>query len=97
MNIDFEILAIISVLTTLTTQAIKKLMDKASVNYASNLIAIISAVVLSVVIVIVRPLVNGVPFTPQLIYNGVVMAFFGVLSACLGYDKLVQLLKQLQG
>ena len=97
MNIDFELLAIISVLTTFTTQAVKKLMDKATVNYASNLIATISAVILSVVIVIVRPLVNGVPFTPQLIYDGVVMAFFGVLSACLGYDKLIQLLKQLKG
>ena len=98
MNIDFEILAIISVLTTLTTEAIKKLMDKASVNYISNIIASIVSVVLSVVLVIIRPIViDGVPFSPQLIYNGIVMAFFGVLSACLSFDKIKQVIEKLKG
>ena len=98
MNIDFELLAIISVLTTLTTEAIKKLMDKTSVNYVSNIIATIVSVVLSIVLVIVRPIImDGVPFTPQLVYSGIVMAFFGALAAMLGWDKLIQTIKQLKG
>ena len=95
MNIDLTLLAIISVLTTLTTECIKKFMDKADVNYISNIIAAIVSVVLSIVIVIVRPIVFGeTTFSAELIYKCVVMAFFGVLSACLSFDKVKQIIEK---
>lgn len=95
MNIDLTILAIISVLTTLTTECIKKLMDKADANYISNIIAAIVSVVLSIVIVIVRPIVFGeAVFSAELVYKCVVMAFFGVLCATLSFDKIKQIIEK---
>ena len=96
MNIDFTTLALISVLTTLTTEAIKKLMDKADFNYVSNIIAVIVSVILSAVIVVIKPIITeGAAFTPVLAYNGIVMAFLAVLASMLTFDKIVQSLKGL--
>ena len=95
MNVDFQTLAIVSVLTTLTTECIKKLLEKSGFNYVSNVVAAIVSVVISGAITIVRPMVvEGVQFSAVLVYNGIVMAFFGVLSACLSYDKVKQIVEK---
>ena len=98
MDVNFQALAIISVLTALTTECIKTLCKKSMINYVSNIIAAIVSVILSSVMMIVKPvLVDGVPLSGQLIYNGVVMAFFGVLCATLSFDKVKQALDRLKG
>lgn len=98
MNVNFQALAIISVLTALTTECIKTLCKKSMISYVSNIIAAIVSVILSSVMMIVKPvLVDGVPLSGQLIYNGVVMAFFGVLCATLSFDKVKQALDRLKG
>lgn len=96
--INFEILALISVLTTLTTECIKTFMKKADMGYVSNIIAVICSVIISGVICIIYPVImQGAVVDAQLIFKAVVMAFFGVLCATLGYDKVMQALKQLKG
>lgn len=96
--INFEILALISVLTTLTTECIKTFMKKADMDYVSNIIAVICSVIISGVICIIYPVImQGAVVDAQLIFKAVVMAFFGVLTATLGYDKVIQALKQLKG
>lgn len=96
--INFEILALISVLTTLTTECIKTFMKKADMDYVSNIIAVICSVIISGVICIIYPVImQGAVVDAQLIFKAVVMAFFGVLCATLGYDKVMQALKQLKG
>lgn len=96
--INFEILALISVLTTLTTECIKTFMKKADMDYISNIIAVICSVIISGVICIIYPVImQGAAVDAQLIFKAVVMAFFGVLCATLGYDKVMQALKQLKG
>ncbi len=98
MDVNFQALAIISVLTALTTECIKTLCKKSMISYVSNIIAAIVSVILSSVMMIVKPvLVDGVPLSGQLIYNGVVMAFFGVLCATLSFDKVKQALDRLKG
>lgn len=97
MNVDFQTLAIVSVLTTLTTECIKQFLNKSDFNYVSNIIAAIVSVVLSAVIVVIRPIImDGVALSAPLIYSGVVTAFFGVLCACLTFDKVTQALKGLK-
>lgn len=96
--VNFQILALISILTTLTTECIKTLFKKFDKDYISNIIAVVVAVILSAVICIVYPVImQGVVIDAQLIFKAVVMAFFGVLTATLGYDKVIQALKQLKG
>lgn len=95
--VNFQILALISVLTTLTTECVKILFKKLDKDYISNIIAVVVAVILSAVICIVYPVImQGVVIDAQLIFKAVVMAFFGVLTATLGYDKVIQALKQLK-
>ena len=96
--INFQTLALISILTTLTTECIKTFCKRAEVPYISNIIAAVSSVILSAVITIAYPvIVTGSVIDGTMIFNTVVMAFFGVLTATLGYDKVVQALKQLEG
>ncbi len=98
MNIDFQTLAVISVLTTLVTECVKILMNKADKNYVSNIIAAIVAVVLSMVVVVIYPMIYaGAELTVQLMFSGLVMAFFGVLTATLGFDKVKQTIDKING
>lgn len=95
--VDLQTLAIISALTTLTTEAIKTMLKKGGFNYVSNIIAAIVSVILSAVIVVVYPWVNGTPITAQIIFSGIATAFCAVLVATLGYDKVLQTIKELNG
>lgn len=95
--INFQILALISVLTTLTTECIKTFCKKAEIPYISNVIAAIVSVILSGIICIVYPIImTGAVLSPQLIFTAVAMAFFGVLCSTLGYQKVIETLKQIK-
>lgn len=95
--VNFETLALIAVLTSLSTEAVKILCDKANVDYVSNIIAAVMSVILSAAVVVVIPAVTGkAAITAELITQGVVTAFFAVLAATLGYDKLTQAFKQIK-
>ena len=95
--VNFEILALISILTTLTTEAVKTLMNKADMNYIGNIIAVISAVIISTVVCVVYPVImQGAVVNAQLLFKAAVMAFFAVLCATLTFDKVVQALKKLK-
>lgn len=95
--VNFETLALIAVLTSLSTEAIKILCDKANVDYVSNLIAASMSVILSAAVVVIIPAVTGkTAITAELITQGVVMAFFAVLASMLGYDKILQSIKQIK-
>jgi len=95
--VNFQILALISVLTTLTTECVKTLFKKLDKDYISNIIASIAAVVISGVICIAYPVImQGASLTPQLVFRAVIMAFFGILCATLTFDKVAQALKKLK-
>lgn len=95
--VNFETLALISILTTLTTECIKTFLNKADKSYVSNIIASIAAAIISGVICIAYPVImQGASLTPQLAFRAVIMAFFGILCATLTFDKVVQALKKLK-
>ena len=87
-------LAIISVLTSLTVEAIKKLLgDK---KYSANLLAAIVAVILSVAVSICYIVYYSVPITPQVIVIIIAMSFLSFLSSTVGFDKVKQLVEQIR-
>lgn len=90
-------LAVISVLTSLTVEAIKKILDEKHKEYSSNLLAVIVAIVLTVVICIGYALYFSIPFTVQTVIVMVALVFLAFLSSTVGYDKVRQLLEQLRG
>ena len=95
MNSGFLIsaLAVISVLTSLTVEALKKLLgDK---KYSSNLLAAIVSVVLSVAVSAGYLIYTGTAFTAQIAVIIVALVFLSFLSATVGFDKIKQLIEQL--
>lgn len=90
-------LAIVSALTTLSVQGIKKILDEQGKQYKSNLLAAIVSIVLSVASVIGYVLYNGIAFSVQIVVMAVAFAFLSWLCAMVGYDKIVQLFKQFMG
>ena len=87
-----EKLALISMLTTLTTQAVKKILDEKSVEYSSNIVATIISVILTF----------GVQFytyqtaiSADVIFETGALVLLAFLTATLGYDKVIQTLTQL--
>ena len=88
-------LTIISVLTSLTVEAIKKILNEKHIDYSANLLAVIVSTVLTVAICIGYILYWGVPITVQNIVVIIALVFLSFLSSTVGYDKVVQLLKQI--
>ena len=97
MNILLTALALVSALTTATTQGIKKILDEAGKTYNSNLLAGIVAVVLSIGAVLCYVLYYGNPFTVQIGVILVCFAYLSWLASQVGYDKLKELLEQFKG
>lgn len=96
--INLEILALISVLTTLTTECVKTFYKKASKPYVSNIIAAIIAVIISAVVCVAYPVIMQMAdLNIQLIFKALCMAFFSILCAELSYDKVVEALKKIKG
>ena len=95
--VNLHILAIISVLTTLTTECIKTFCKKTETAYFSNIIAAVVSIVISTVVCVIYPMImNGVVLSAKLIFEGLVMAFFSVLCATLSYQKVIEALEQLK-
>lgn len=88
-------IAIISALTTLTVEGIKKILDEKQVQYSSNVLAIIVALVLTVVGSILYIVYFNIAVTAQVVVIIICLVFLSFLVATVGYDKVKQLLEQL--
>ena len=97
MNSGFLItaLALISAMTSLTVEALKKLLGEKIKSY--NLLAAIVSIVLTILVSVGYLIYTGTAFTAQI---GVIMAalvFLSFLSSTVGYDKVMQMLRQIIG
>lgn len=90
-------LVIISAFTALTVEALKKILDEIGINYSSNLLAIVVSVVLTVALSACYMLYNSIAITTQNIITIIALVFLSFLSATCGYDKVIQLLRQIWG
>lgn len=84
-----------SALSGLTTEAIKRLMDdKEHVSY--NLIALISAVVIGIIGTVIYYQLNGIKLTIDAATYSILLGFACGLSSMVGYDKIKQLIEQIE-
>lgn len=97
MNAQFLITALtaISVLTTLTVQAIKKLLDERKMTYSSNALAAMVAIGMSLICSIAYCLYNTIFINVQIVISIVTLMFLSFLGSTVGYDKVTQLIKQM--
>lgn len=98
MPISFMTTALlaVSLLTNLTVEGIKKLFDGTNAKYSSNVLAAILSTILSGAVCAIYLIMNDIGFSVKIGVEIVVLMYLGFLVATVGYDKVIQTLKQLQ-
>ena len=85
----------VSILTTLTTQALKKLFRECVGKAHANIMASIVSVVIAVALGVAYAITKEIDVNAQYIVCVVVLAFLGWLCSMNGYDKVKQAVKQI--
>lgn len=98
MPISFMTTALlaVSLLTNLTVEGIKKLLDGTNAKYSSNILAAILSTILSGAVCMIYLIMNDIGFSVKIGVEIVVLMYLGFLVSTVGYDKVMQTLKQLQ-
>ena len=98
MGFTFIFIALfaVSLLTTLTVQGIKYVLDTSNANYSANILAVVVAVVLSAIVVFLYCLYANIPFTVKIGVETAVLMYLSFLVATNGYDKVIQTIKQIK-
>jgi len=89
-------LLIVSVVTNLTVEGIKKLLDGTTVKYSSNVLAAVSSVIISCAVCVIYLIMNDIVFSLKVGVEIVILMYLGFLISTVGYDKVVQMIKQIQ-
>lgn len=97
MDVEFLFvgLAAISAFTTLTTEAVKKLLDDAHLSYSANLLAAVISVILTIFSSIGYIVIKEIQPTLATGFEVLALMFLSFLCATLGFDKIKQTLNQL--
>ena len=84
-----------SIMTSLTTEAFKKLLDDAGKKYSANLMAAILSVIFAVGIGVAYLVMYNVSLSPQIAVYMIALILLSFLCSTLGYDKVVQTISQI--
>ena len=97
MSITFLTTALltVSLLTNLTVEAIKKLLDGANRQYSSNLLAAIMSIVITIGVSAVYIIMNDITLSCKICVEVVVIIYLSFLTSTVGYDKVIQMINQL--
>lgn len=87
-------LLIVSTLTSLATEAMKKLLTEWKMDYHANTLAGIMSILISGAVGIAYILMNGIEPTPTVSIYFIILVFMSWLCAMVGYDKVVQAISQ---
>lgn len=88
-------LATISVLTSLTVEAIKRLLNEKNISYSSNLLAAVVAVILAVCVSVCYVVYMSIQVTPQIVVSIIAISFLSFLTSTISFDKVKQLFEQI--
>lgn len=89
-------LLIVSIITNLTVEGLKKLLDETKVKYSSNVLAAILSVIIACVICIIYLVMTDTVFNLKIGVEIGVLMYLGFLVSTVGYDKVIQTIKQIQ-
>ena len=88
------LLMIVSVLTGLVTEGIKKLLDEAKKPYRSNLLAGVVAVILSIAVDTGYMILTETLMNEKMAVILIALVLLSWLCAMVGYDKVIQAISQ---
>lgn len=89
-------LLIVSIITNLTVEGLKKLLDETKVKYSSNVLAAILSVIIACAICIIYLVMTDTVFNLKIGVEIGVLMYLGFLVSTVGYDKVIQTIKQIQ-
>lgn len=87
-------LMVVSTLTSLVTEAVKKILTERGAKYHANTLAGIVSVILSAAIGAGYIVLAGIGFTSQIVVCIIALMFMSWLCAMVGYDKVIEYLKK---
>ena len=87
-------LLIVSTLTSLFTEGIKKWLQERNKTYYSNALAGYVAITLSVLVGVAYLILTGATFTAQMAVYLIALMALSWLCAMVGYDKVIQAISQ---
>ena len=98
MPIGFLVTALltVSVITNLTVEGIKKLLNGTKVKYSSNVLAAILSILIACAVSVIYLIMTDTVFTMKIGVEIIVLMYMGFLVSTVGYDKVIQMLKQLE-
>ena len=89
-------LLIVSLLTNLTVEGIKKLLEGTNKTYSSNVLAAILSTIISGAVCVIYLIMNDVVFSLKIGVEVPILIYLGFLISTVGYDKVIQTIKQIQ-
>lgn len=89
-------LLIVSLVTNLTVEGIKKLLEETNAKYSSNVLAAVLSVIIAGAVCAIYLIMTDTFFTLKIGVEIVVLMYLGFLVSTVGYDKVVQMIKQIQ-
>lgn len=87
-------LLIVSTLTGLVTEAVKKILTEYGKNYYANTLSGFIAFLLSTAVGVFYALMMNIEFTTQTVISIIALIFMSWLCAMVGYDKVIQAINQ---
>ena len=87
-------LLVVSTLTSLFTEGIKKWLQERNKTYYSNALAGYVAVTLSVLVGAAYLILTGTTFSAQMVVYLIALMLLSWVSAMVGYDKVIQAISQ---
>ncbi len=90
-------LLIVSTLTGLVTEAVKKWLVERNKTYHANALAGYMAIIISVAIGVAYVILTETAFNAQMAVYLIALVFLSWLSAMVGYDKVIQAISQFKG
>ncbi len=98
MSLEFLVVAllIVSILTNLTVEGIKKIADKKAANYSANMLAAVVSVLLSVALSVGYLVWTETMFNAKIAVELIALMYLSFLVATNGYDKVIQAIRQIK-
>lgn len=90
------LLTAFAAITGICTEGVKKMLDEASVKYASNVVAFVIACIVGIGGTAIYYVLAGVAFTSVNVICMILMGLATAIGAMVGYDKVIQTIKQFQ-
>lgn len=97
VTLFITLLTIFSTITSLCTETVKKLLNDTNFNYSSNVLVFIIACIVGAGGTCIYYILNSFEFNSVNIVCMLLMGLATSLSSMVGYDKVIQTIKQIKG